>query len=168
MRRGGGPHASFLPPQLYNQLIAGADMLEVQTVSVPTADTAEARRRRAIDDAPLAAVYAFRGDDVLTVVCISRRWAGYPADDANGITPLRVQLPTAATGAIMLHRLTGEPTDTNIDEPMVEVESVQLDPAVVRDGVLQINEASGSAHDGLGPSELLIYQIELAADSAGD
>ena len=67
--RGGQPHASFLPLQIFNHIGTG-DMLLVSTDSVSTVDTAKAKRRLAIDNAPLASVFVTRrGQDIHAYLC---------------------------------------------------------------------------------------------------
>lgn len=159
LHRGGQAHASYLPLELFNHHATG-DMLEVETVSTPTADLAAVRRREAVDDAPLAAVYATRDGDRVALFCLSRRVRDYPRGEGDGFTPFAVELPFSQADTVTLHRLTGDPTDTNIDRERVRVESVSLDPMVIRDGTLRIDESSGGDHRGLPPSEFYLYVFD--------
>lgn len=165
--RGGQPHASFLPLQLFNREATGK-MLAVQTLSVPTADTVATRRRQAVADAPLAAVYATRDGDRVALYCISRRVPAFPDPGDDGYTEIEVRLPFTRAASITLHRLTGEPTDTNIFQENVAVEQTSIDPSTLGgDGVFRINTRTGGDERGLPPSETYLYVFEGVEIPAG-
>jgi hypothetical protein len=158
--RGGQPHASFLPLQVFNQHATG-DMLKVETQSVPTVDTQAAKRRLAIDDAPLAAVYALQEGDRMAVYAVSRKYPGYPSAAGDGFTPFTINLPFSDAASVTLHRLTGEITDTNIESENVALESMSIDPANLQaDGSFVIDEKTGADKRGLPPGEAFLYIFE--------
>lgn len=69
------------------------DMLEVKTLGVPTIDLPAARRREAVSNGPLVAVYATRSDNRLVLFVVSRRVPGYPSMEHDGSTTVTVELP---------------------------------------------------------------------------
>lgn len=158
--RGGQPHASFLPLQLFNQTATGS-MLAVDTLSVPTVDVKKTRRREAVDDAPLAAVYATRSGDRLHLYCISRRVAGFPVAGDDGYTEFEVRLPFKNASSITLHRLSGDPTDHNInaENVVVQTQTVPSD-TLSPDGTFVVDARTGGDARGLPPSEVFLYVFE--------
>lgn len=159
-RRGGHPHASFLPLQVFNREATGT-LLTVETLSVPSVDTVAFKRRQAIPAAPLATVYATRNGDRVNVVCLSRKVAGYPDAGHDGFTPFELRLPFTKAKSITLHRLTGSPEDHNIHSENVKSETLPIDPATLgSDGVFRIQPATGGDKRGLPPSEFFLYVFE--------
>lgn len=160
IRRGGQPHASFLPLQLFNTIGTG-DMLRVNTQSTPTVDSASSRRREGIDNGPLTAVYATRSGDRVVVFCINRMIANYPDPAHDGVTPFGIKLPFTRAASITLHRLTGAPTDHNIHTENVRIETLPIDPAQLRDnGQFVIGPATGGSAGGMPPAEVFAYVFE--------
>ncbi|NBD37110.1 MAG: hypothetical protein GVY10_00895 [Verrucomicrobia bacterium] len=158
--RGGQPHACFLPLALFNRVATG-DLLQVETRSTPTVDTAASRRRQAVDDAPLAAAYATRSGDRVAVVCINRQIPGYPDPDSDGSVSFGLELPFTKAESITLHRMTGKPTDHNIYEENVTIERVPVDPAAISDGgQFVIGPETGGSPAGLPPAEVFLYVFE--------
>ncbi len=154
--RGGQAYPCFMTLSIFNRLSTG-DMLETKAVSVPTVDVPEAKRRRAVKDAPLAAVYATEKGDQLSVFCISRKIAGYPVEGDDGYTPFKVKLPIRAAKSITLYKMTGEPTDNNIFSEKVKWQEVAIDPGFIKDGELIIDENTGGTAKGLPPAETYLY-----------
>jgi hypothetical protein len=158
--RGGQPHASYLPMELFNRYGTG-DMLLTHTRSVTTVDTAKFRRRKPIDNQPLAAVYATREDDRVSLFCISRRVPNYPVEGDPGYTPFGVQLPFTSAASITLFRMTGSPTDNNIHSETVMVEEIPIDPKTLgADGRFVVNQHTGGTAQGLPPAETYLYVFE--------
>lgn len=158
--RGGQPHASFLPLITFNQVGTG-DMLFVETLSVPTADTKEARRRAAVENQPLAAAYATREGQRVTLFCINRQFPNYPIQGNDGVLPFGVELPFNQAESITLYRMTGAPTEHNIWEENVAIEPVAIDPAQLRsNGQFVVNPETGSTAAGMPPAEVYTYVFE--------
>ncbi len=157
--RGGRAYPCFLSLALFNREGTG-DMLSTRTLSVATVNTAKFRRREAVSGAPLAAVYATRNGRRVNVFCISRRFPGYPQKDDDGFTPFTVQLPFTGAEKITLHRMSGAPTDHNIDGERVKLETTVIPPDAVRKGKLVINEKTGGDGRGLPPAETFLYVFE--------
>jgi len=152
--RGGQPYPSYRWLEAFNHLATG-DMLEVITESVPTVDTAKFRRRQAIDGAPLAAVYATAQGDRIALFCISRKVPGYPAEAGDGYTPFGVRLPFDQVEKITLYKMTGSPTDHNIDAENVKLVSENI-PVSSFKQEFAILPAQG----GVPPAEAFLYIFE--------
>ena len=155
--RGGQPHASFLPVQMFNHIGTG-QMLLVSTDNVSTVDTPKAKKRAALDNGPMAAVYAMRDGDRVTVICINRMYPDYPQKGHDGITPFTVKLPFTAVKSVTLHRMSGDPTDNNINSENVKaVQETLPASALAADGTFTINETTGGVAGGMPPAELFMY-----------
>lgn len=158
--RGGQPHACFLPLEMFNRYATG-DMLKTVTISVPTVDTPKLKRREAVENQPLAAVYATRKEDRVSVFCISRRIPDYPKKGDSGDTRFELQLPFTKAKSITLYRMSGSATDTNIDEEKVKIEKVPVAlTALGSDGKFVIDGATGGTAKGLPPSETFLYVFD--------
>ncbi len=157
---GGYAHPSFQYLSLFNREATG-DMLHISTDSTPTVDLPAFKRRKAIEGAPATAAYATRDGDRVNVFVISRRYPGYPVGSGDGFTPFGLQLPFTKAAAITLHRLTGAPDDSNLDDERVKVESVRISANVLRtDGKFVINADTGGDPRGLPPAEAYLYVFE--------
>ena len=158
--RGGQPHASFLPLQMFNHLGLG-DMLLVNTESTSTVDSKAVKRRTGIDDQPLTAVYATRDGQDVTVICINRMFPGYPDASHDGHSVFGLKLPFNKAESITLHRMTGEPTDHNIWEEKVSAEALQVPTSQLNaEGQFVIRPETGGAAQGMPPAEVFIYTFK--------
>lgn len=90
--KGGQTYPAWDLLSFFNNEALG-DMLEVKTLRVPTIDLPAARRREAVSNSPLVAVYATRSDNRLVLFVISRRVPGYPNMEHDGSTTVTVELP---------------------------------------------------------------------------
>jgi len=154
---GGRAHPAFLALQLFNKLGAG-DLLQVETVNVSTVNYPAVRRRKAQDNAPLAALYAVQNGDTMTLFCINRAYPGFPEKEDDGISAFEVELPFKQAQQITLYRMSGAITDHNLNDKRVQIERVALETENVLDGSgrFTINEPS----QGLPPGEMHIYTFE--------
>jgi hypothetical protein len=91
------------------------DMLEVETLRVPTIDLPAARRREAVSNGPLVAVYATRSDDRLVLFIISRRVPDYPYMDHDGSTTVTVDLPITRAKSVTRISQGGDWKSHNVD-----------------------------------------------------
>ncbi len=157
--RGGQAYPSFLGLTMFNQLATG-DMLRTETLSVTTVDLPELKRRKPLANAPMAAVYATRQGDRVSLFCINREYPGYPDEAISGFTPFEVQLPFTKAAKVTLHRLSGAPTDHNIESELVKLEALPIPAEAVSGGKLTINEATGGDAQGLPPAEVFLYVFE--------
>lgn len=157
---GGYAHPSFLYLSLFNHEGLG-DLLRVSTDSVPTVDLPNFRRRQAVNGAPSVAAYATRRGDRVNLVIISRRYPDYPVGSGTGHVPFGVTLPFTKANKITLHRLTGEPDDTNLDGEKVRLEQVSVPPSALKPGgrFIVSPETGGDAR-GLPPAEAFLYVFE--------
>jgi hypothetical protein len=90
-------------------------MLEVETLRVPTIDLPAARRREAVSNGPLVAVYATRSDDRLVLFVISRRVPGYPYMGHDGSTTVTVHLPITRAKSVTRISQSGDWKSHNVD-----------------------------------------------------
>ncbi len=141
--RGGQAYPQWMLLSLLSNYGAG-EMLEVETLSTPTADLPKLRRRDAVEDAPLAAVYATREGDRLTVFLINRQIPGYPVEGDDGVVPVTVDLPVSSARSARMFTLSGDYRDENYTGPNVEVLATEL-PAENFRGTVQVALPPGNA-----------------------
>ncbi len=110
---GGQTYPSWDLLAFFNNEALG-DMLEVNTLRVPTIDLPESRRRKAVSDGPLVAAYATRRDRRLVLFLISRRVPGYPYMDSDGGTPVIVDLPITSAKSVTRITQTGDWKSSNV------------------------------------------------------
>jgi len=156
--RGGQPYPCYRWLEVFNNLALG-DMLKVETNSVPTIDTREFRRRKAVEGGPMVAVYATVAGSRVALFCISRKVAGYPAEVGDGYTPVTVTLPFSKTERTTLYRLPGVPSDHNIDANRVKLESRGI-PVASFNPRFAVTDATGGSDKGLPPAEAFLYVFE--------
>lgn len=89
------------------------EMLDVEGLAVPTANLPELRRRKAVENAPMVAVYATRKDRRLTVFVVSRKVPGY-LGEGDGMTSVSIDLPFSKAAALTWHRLSGTYESNNL------------------------------------------------------
>ena len=156
--RGGQPHASFPPLQMFNHLGTG-DMLLVNTENTSTVDTPAVKRRAAIDDQPLTAVYATRDGQDVTVICINRMFPGYPEPSHDGHSVFGLKLPFSKAESITLHRMTGEPTAHNIWEENVSAEALSIPTTQLNtNGQFVMKQAVPPRHASCGSIHLQVQR----------
>ncbi len=155
---GGQAYPCWKVLEMFNHHATG-DVLRTETVRVPTIDLQKFRRRRAVEDAPLAAVYAMRSGDRVSVFVLSRKIPGYPVEGDDGYTPVTVDLPFQRAQSITLHRMVGDPRAENIHAEEVEFETVHI-PASEFSSTFALNAARGADDRGLVPAATLLYVFE--------
>ncbi|MGF1447938.1 MAG: carbohydrate binding domain-containing protein [Opitutales bacterium] len=144
--------------EVFNKYGTG-DILRTQTTSVPTADLAKFKRRQGVDDAPLAAVYASRDGDRLTLFVISRKIPNFPIEGDDGFIPLSVELPFTQFESLRVLRMAGDHTAHNIFIDQVGFEEMEM-PAGRFDGTFVLNAKVGADDRGLPPAATLVYVFE--------
>lgn len=155
---GGQAYPSWMMLALFNREATG-DMLRTETQEVPVVTLPKFRRRQAVEDAPLAAVYATRKGSRYSVFVISRKIPNYPVRGDDGYTPVTIDLPFDKVRGITLHRMVGDPRAQNFNAHEVKLETVQV-PVSQFARSFRLNGARG-AHDlGLPPASTLLYVFE--------
>jgi hypothetical protein len=156
--RGGQAYPSWMALSLFNREALG-DMLKTETQSVPSVDLAGFKRRQAVEDAPLTAVYATRNGSRYNVFVLSRKVDGYPKEGDDGYTPVTLELPFDQVKSITLHKMAGDPAAENFTEKQVEIETVEV-PADEFAQQFELNAARGADDRGLAPAATLLYVFE--------
>lgn len=157
--RGGQAYPSWQLLALFNREAAGADMLAVKTLSVPSASLPASARRPAVHLAPLVAAYALRSGDRLGVFLVSRKVPGYLDHADDGYTPVTLKLPFRSAGRVTLHRAAGDHAAHNVDAGRVRIETLRL-PGESFGPVVQVDARTGSDARGLPPATTLLYVFE--------
>jgi hypothetical protein len=147
---GGQAYPSWKALALFNSEGTG-DMLRTETLSVPRTSLKAVERRRAVADAPLAAVYATRKADRLNLFVLSRK-----ADD---FTPVSVELPFERAESITLYRMSGAPEANNLMADNVKLEKLSI-PASQANRRFSVDASSGADERGLPPAATFLYVFE--------
>ena len=155
---GGQAYPCWKVLEMFNHHATG-DVLRTETVQVPSIDLQKFRRRQAVEDAPLAAVYATRSGDRFSVFVLSRKVPGYPVEGDDGYTPVTVNLPFRKAESITLHRMAGDPRAENIHGEEVKIETVEI-PTSEFSSAFKLTEARGADDRGLPPAATLLYVFE--------
>jgi hypothetical protein len=138
---------------------------------MPTVDLPEIGRAfPETKDVPLLGTYAFRDQDRLSVVILSRAIdrrdaAGNVTDPA--IIPVTMKLPFQGADSVTLYRLQGNPRESNVPELLNQatapmgIERMELGPL---DGnSFPVNEENGGmssgGESGIGPGSVYIYEF---------
>jgi len=151
--RGGQAYPQWAVLEVFNNHGTG-DFLKVETERVPTIDLPAHRRRGAAEDAPLAAAYATRGGDRLTVFLINRKIPGYPVEGDDGVIPFTVELPVSGAESARRFTLSGDYDDENYTAANVEM----LEEA------LPVENFSGVIQVAVPPAQTQIYVLEGVTD----
>jgi hypothetical protein len=164
--RGGHATPAWQLISLFNRQAVG-DMLETKTIDVPTTNLKPYERRKGIDNAPLAAVYATRQGSRYTITAISRKIPDYPFAGDNGFTPLSIELPFNRARKLTLYRMVGDPRANNLSpEGGVYVETVELGAWQGRQ--LTVDHTTGADARGLPPAAVLMYVFEDSSAKSAD
>ncbi len=155
---GGQAYPCWKVLEVFNKYGTG-DMLRTETESVPTADLAQFKRRQGVEDAPLAAVYASREGDRLTLFVLSRKIPNFPIEGDDGFIPVSVELPFTEFESLRVLRMAGSHTAHNIFSEEVAFEEMQM-PSGRFDGNFVLNARVGADDRGLPPASTLVYVFE--------
>jgi hypothetical protein len=136
---------------------ASGDLVEVQEKSVPTI-----RWDKKVY--PLVGAYALRDGDRWSVIVVSRKLDGKHdgIDFGDGCTPVLLRLPFQSASKITLHKLTGDPRQSNREKLAIAPQTVEVPAATLAGGVLRINAASGASPSGMPPGSILLYVFEAS------
>jgi hypothetical protein len=155
---GGQAYPSWKLLSLFNREASG-DMLRTETLSVPSAELRAFSRRRAVKDAPLAAVYATREAGRYSIFVISRKVPGYPVSGDDGYTPVDIELPFSTAESVTLYRMTGAPHANNLLHDDVKIEKLDM-PALKHGRRFSLNAESGAHRRGLPPASTFLYVFD--------
>jgi hypothetical protein len=92
-------------------------------------------------------------------------------DFGDGSTPVTLELPFAEASSITLHRLTGDPRESNRHAHNIQPESLSLPASSLKNGAFEVDPATGGLEGGLPAGSIYIYVFEEdagPADSDGD
>lgn len=146
--RGGQAYPSWDWLALFNKVGRG-DVLEVDTLAVPRRDLPKMGWRPEMAGAPMAAAYAARKGDRLTVTVISRQVT-------EGPLPVRVDLPISGAKSLTRYHATGSYTSENTREEQTRLQSETL-PVPADPGRLDI--------PALAPASAEIFVYEGVTDA---
>ncbi|MFI5380740.1 MAG: hypothetical protein ACHRHE_15685 [Tepidisphaerales bacterium] len=134
---------------------AGGDLMSVEEKSSPTIQWDKKNH-------PLVGAYAMRDGERWSVFVVSRKLDGKHDghDFGDGSTPVTLRLPFQSAGKIALHKLAGDPRQSNREKLAIQPETWEIPSAAIKDGVLIVNEASGGVKGGMPAGSILLYVFE--------
>lgn len=138
---------------------ASGDLMKVEERSVPTFERQGGPKREVY---PLAGAYAMRDGNRWAVILVSRKLDGRHdrADFGDGHTPVTVRLPFQTAAKVSLHKLTGDPRQSNREQIAIAPQSQDLPSSTVANGTFTVNAHSGATAGGLPPGTILFYVFE--------
>ncbi len=100
-----------------------------------------------------------READRWSVIVVSRKLDGKHdgIDFGDGVTPVRLRLPFKSADKITLHKLAGDPRESNCQKLALAPQSEEASPETLSNGVFVINARTGAAEGGLPPGSILVY-----------
>lgn len=155
---GGQAYPSWKLIALMNREGLG-DMLKVETFATPAIDLPKGRRKEAVDDAPLTAVYATRHGDRLNVFVLSRRIPDYPTQGEDGCTPVEIALPFGSADKVTLHRMAAPYDADNVTADDVKIETLDL-PLPGDPSRFALTPETGAQACGLPAAATFLYVFE--------
>ena len=137
---------------------ASGDLVAVEEKSVPTILWDKKTH-------PLVGAYAMRDGARWAVFVLSRKLDGEHDghDFGDGTTPVTLRLPFQSAGKITLHKLAGDPRESNREKLAIRLESAEIPAAALRDGALVLDERTGAAKGGMPPGSIYLYVFEETA-----
>jgi hypothetical protein len=134
---------------------ARGDLMAVEEQSVPTI-----RWDKRVY--PLVGAYALRDGSRWSVIVVSRKLDGRHdgIDFGDGATPVTLRLPFQAAKKIILHKLTGDPRDSNREKLTIAPQTQDIAAGSLSNGTLVINAGTGGRQNGLPPGSILLFVFE--------
>lgn len=134
---------------------ASGDLLAVEEKSVPTI----AWDKKTY---PLVGAYAMRDGQRWSVFVVSRKLDGRHDghDFGDGATPVTLHLPLKAAKKITLHKLTGDPRESNREKMVIEPQTQEIAPTSLAGGKMTIDARTGGLPGGLPPGSIFLYVFE--------
>lgn len=129
---------------------ASGDLMKVEMRSVPTFQRTGGKK----EVYPMAGAYAMRDGDRWSVILVSRKLDGRHdnVDFGDGHTPVALRLPFTTAAKISLHKLTGDPRQSNREKLVIAPQSEVIPSSALADGKLSI--------PGLPPGSIFVYVFE--------
>ena len=161
------PQPSWLAMTLRNRFASG-DMITVTEQSVPNYERSTKIRGKSISSTiPLIGCYAFKNGATYSVIILSRKLNGKHGgqDFGDGCSPVSVRMPFSSAAKITLHTLTGDPRLTNRGKMNIELQSKQIPPTALSNGVLAVGPQTGGVQNGMPPGSIFLYAIEKPGKS---
>lgn len=148
------PHCAWLAQTMRNQFARG-DMVQVNEKSNPTILWSKHAY-------PLIGVFAMRDQDRWSVFVLSRKLDGRHDghDFGDGATPVTLNLPFRSATAITLHKLTGNPRESNREKMNIAIQTQNVPVTTMKDGSFAVNEAAGGDKNGMPPGSIYLYVFE--------
>ncbi len=167
------PQTVFYALGMRNAFASGP-MVAVKAASAPVRDIeALSAKYPAMSGVPLVGCYAFRDGGTWTVFLLSRRMDKRGPDGAEmdaAVTPVVLRLPFQAAGSVRVHRLLGDPRESNVPglpnqaKNGFKVESIEAPPGAVKNGVFELGAKAGGVTaggvTGLPPGGIYAVVIE--------
>ena len=171
------PQTTFLALSMRNRFASGR-MVEVEPRTLPSVDLAAyGKTFKPMSDVPLLGCYAFSDGNKYSVFLLSRKLdvrdsSGKVTDPA--ITPVTLHLPFASAQKITLHKLAGDPRQSNVpglptySEKNLAIEDVELSPKLAK-STLVVDASTGGVKaggkEGLPPGSVYVYVFEGTSGS---
>jgi hypothetical protein len=145
------PQTGWLALSLRNRFASG-DLVEVSVESVPD------YTRQPGQDIPLTGCYSMEDNGKWSVFLLSRKLDGEHDghDFGEGATPVTLNLPFESADSITLHRLTGDPRESNRAAMNIDIESMSVSPSALSNGTFTVE-------GGLPAGSIYLYVFETGA-----
>jgi hypothetical protein len=136
---------------------ASGDLMAVEERSVPSI-------RWDKKAYPLVGVYAMRDGDQWSVIVVSRKLDGKHdgIEFGDGATPVTLRLPFKSAAKITLHKLTGDPRQSNREKLLISPQSQEIPTGALADGTLVIQAKTGGSENGMPAGSIFVYVIQQA------
>lgn len=154
--RGGQAYPAWDFLSLYNQVLAGSDMVAVQNSSTARDDANNkwGLRLKSLRTSDTAA-YAFQRADQLAVVLISRKIPNFPEPGDAGFRPVNLTLPFRSAETLEIIETQGQYDSHNVERPNVRLVKKTLS-AKHLGSVVDISKLPGADKQGLAPASTML------------
>ena len=134
---------------------ASGDLMAVEEKNLPTIEWNK-------ETHPLVGAYAMRDGRRWAVFVVSRKLDGTHdgADYGDGSTPVVLRLPFTSAGKITLHKLTGDPRQSNREAFNIKEQSQDVPAARLAGGTFRIDAGTGGAAGGMPAGSIFLYVFE--------
>ncbi len=178
------PSPAFMLMEMRNRHIRG-DMLETNVESQPyviVGDLAKGekggnpskntgKKKKKVKGVSAAAAarkvslvncYSFRDKNRYSIALMSLKLDGNHngLDFGNGHTPVTLNLPFKTASKITMQTLEGNPRDNNMKKSSMKVVKKDITSSEIKNGIFNVNAATGGSIDGIPPGTMFIYVFE--------